>query len=37
MLKDLIVFPKAYDLLKWIHQLTAKYLKSENPHLYSRS
>lgn len=29
MLKDLIVFQKAYDLLKWVHQLTAKYPKSE--------
>ena len=29
MLKDLIVFSKAYDLLKWIHQLTAKYPKAE--------
>jgi hypothetical protein len=24
VLKDLVVFSKAYDLLKWIHQLTAK-------------
>jgi four helix bundle protein len=29
VLKDLIVFSKAYDLLKWIHQLTAKYPKAE--------
>ncbi|HAZ07171.1 MAG TPA: hypothetical protein DCZ01_01310 [Elusimicrobia bacterium] len=29
MLKDLIVFQKTYDLLKWIHELTAKYPKSE--------
>jgi len=29
VLKDLIVFSKAYDLLKWIHVLTARYPKSE--------
>lgn len=37
MLKDLIVFQKAYDLLKWIHQLTAKYPKSEKFVLAART
>lgn len=29
MLKDLIIFQKAYELLKWLHQVTAKFPKSE--------
>ncbi len=29
MLKDLIVFQKAYDFLKWIHVLAGKYPKAE--------
>mgnify|MGYP001561647281 CR=1 FL=1 len=29
MLKDLIVFQKAYEILKWIHIVTAKFPKSE--------
>ncbi|MDD5657347.1 MAG: diversity-generating retroelement protein Avd [Elusimicrobia bacterium] len=29
MLKDLIVFQKAYELLKWLHTLAAKFPKSE--------
>ena len=29
MLKDLIVSQKAYELLKWIHLVTAKFRKSE--------
>ena len=37
MLKDLIVFQKAYDLLKWIHRLTAKYPKSEKFVLAART
>lgn len=37
MLKDLIVFQKAYDLLKWIHELTAKYPKSEKFVLAART
>ncbi len=37
MLKDLIAFQKAYDLLKWIHALTAKYPKSEKFVLAART
>ncbi len=37
MLKDLIIFQKAYDLLKWIHELTAKYPKSEKFVLAART
>ena len=29
MLKDLIIFQKAYDFLKWEHVLVAKYPKAE--------
>ncbi|PIR18755.1 MAG: hypothetical protein COV48_05810 [Elusimicrobia bacterium CG11_big_fil_rev_8_21_14_0_20_64_6] len=29
MLKDLVLFQKCYDLLKWLHGLLAKYPKSE--------
>lgn len=29
MLKDLIIFQKAYELLKWVHIITAKFPKSE--------
>jgi four helix bundle protein len=37
VLKDLIVFQKTYDLLKWIHVLTAKYPKSEKFVLAART
>lgn len=37
VLKDLIVFQKTYDLLKWIHELTAKYPKSEKFVLAART
>jgi len=29
MLKDLIIFQKAYDFLKWVHGLVARYPKAE--------
>ncbi len=37
MLKDLIVFQKAYELLKWIHVITGKFPKSEKFVLAART
>ena len=37
MLKDLIVFQKAYELLKWIHLVTARFPKSEKFVLAART
>jgi len=37
MLKDLIVFQKAYELLKWIHVVTARFPKAEKFVLAART
>ncbi len=37
MLKDLIIFQKAYELLKWIHLVTAGFPKSEKFVLAART
>lgn len=37
MLKDLIIFAKAYELLAWLHQLVAKYPKAERFVLAART
>ncbi|KAF0125766.1 MAG: hypothetical protein FD189_1947 [Elusimicrobia bacterium] len=37
MLKDLIIFQKAYDFLKWVHVLTGKYPKAEKFVLAART
>ncbi|MBN2097195.1 MAG: diversity-generating retroelement protein Avd [Candidatus Omnitrophica bacterium] len=36
MLKDLLIFAKIYELLKWLHQELARFPKSEKPVLGKR-